>query len=276
MNRKSMLILLLLVITAKAFSQGSSNLINSKFIHSPSDSIQFSSGYVSKLPTWGLYGIGNLNTEAFKNINSSGKLSGFIRPYIGNTSYGTLNFGFNVNATNNDSLLTTNFLFPDVGQNSFFINGEWSKVSHSNTSSKRLHINSFFIELALKSIRGRNDDSTRFFNTLNWTVGHRYQFLFKQDESTNVSFSVSPYFSIVNVPDEDNEDYRYLFTKNINSPLRSSIRSLGVKFAFQYNNFQFFADLKQVLGNSTKIPIRELRGFNSNIGVIFNAEIFEK
>lgn len=276
MNKKSMLILLLLVITAKAFSQGSSNLINSKFLMTSGEEIKSGSNYVTTLPTWGLYGIGNLNTETFKNINSSGKLSGYIRPIKEKTYYSTLNFGFNINANNNDSLITNNFLFPDVGQSSFLLNLDFNKVFFTDKENKRLHIHGLFGEMALKSIRGRNDDSVRFFNTLNWTVGYRYQFLFKQDSLNSVSFSILPYYSIVNVPDEDNEDYRYLFTKNINSPLRSSIRSLGVKFAFQYNNFQFFADLKQVLGNSTKIPVRELRGFNSNIGVIFNAEIFEK
>ena len=76
-----------------------------------------------ELPTFGLYGIGNTNTETFNNINSSGKLSGYIRPFKGKVkgvaTFVDINFAFNVNASNTDSLVANTILFPDVGNNSF-------------------------------------------------------------------------------------------------------------------------------------------------------------
>ncbi|MEJ7820683.1 MAG: hypothetical protein WKF85_00100 [Chitinophagaceae bacterium] len=68
----------------------------------------------------------------------------------------------------------------------------------------------------------------------------------------------------------------FLFTGNKNPSLSSAVRWWEIKVGFQYNNFQIFADLRHILGDMKSIPIRELRGFNSNIGVVFNAEVFEK
>lgn len=268
--KKLIIVFISLLAQQYLLAQGSENFIGKAF--SKSVGPYKSSSYSNSISTWGLYGIGNVNTESFNNLNSSGKLSGFIRPFRSDYSYGTINFSFNVNASNNDSLLANTFLFPDVGQSSIFLNTEYSVVWHTITGYHLLHS---FAELSSKTIKGRIEDSVRYFNTLNWALGIRYQYLFK-DGDDNVSFSCSPFLSIVNVPDEDNEDYRYLFTKDSNSSLKSAIKSIGFKFAFQYNQFQFFADLRHVLGNESQIPVRALRGFNSNVGVIFNAQIFEK
>ncbi len=272
MNKIKLLLLFSLpLFLNKTYSQGSQNFIP-KSLKGP---VRIDSGvnFVRGLSTIGLYGVGNVNTESFSNINSAGKLSGFIRPLKKNRQFITTTFSFNINASNNDSLIANTFLFPDVGKNSFSFNTAYTRVYAKD--SQNFHLYSIFAELSTKSIKGRKDDSTRYFNTLNWAFGLRYQFLFKKDND-NMSLTISPFLSIVNVPDEDNEDYRFLFTGNANSKLKSEISSVGCKITFQYNSLQFFADLRHVLGSKDAVPLRELRGFNQNIGVIFNAELFER
>lgn len=269
-------------------------------------------------PTFGLNGLGNVNTETFTNLNAGGKLAGYIRPVKTDYSLWTVNFSFNVNASNSDSLLAGTFLFPDVGRSSFYSLVEFTQryffgrkksdsksannktdigktsinttvpannivkdtsktdvTTNTNNATENLYLASPFLEFANKNIKAEKNDSVKIFSTLSYTFGIRFQYMFL-DNKDKVSFSIAPFYSIINVPDEDNEDYRFLFTSNSSSTLRSAVRSWGVKIGFQYNNFQIFADLRNVLGDEKKIPIRELRGFNSNIGVVFNAQVFEK
>ncbi|MGN6435120.1 MAG: hypothetical protein ACTHMM_01255 [Agriterribacter sp.] len=267
---------LIIILTKNLQSQSSYNLITGK---SPSglqnsNIVTQANDFIIDQPTFGLYGIGNVNTEAFQNINSSGKLAGYIRPLKKTNYYLNVNFSFNVNASNNDSLLAGTFLFPDVGVNSFYAMVDYN-YKFPSTDDDELHFISPFFEFANKTVKGRKDDSTRYFSTLSYTLGFRYHFLFLNSDD-KVSFSVAPFYSVINVPDEDNEDYRYLFTGKEDATLSSSIKSLGIKVAFQYNNFQIFADLRHVLGKERNVAVRELRGFNSNVGVTFNASIFEK
>jgi hypothetical protein len=271
MQIKLLIVIGFLVCFNEAHTQGAQNFVP-KALRS-SARIDSGNNFVRSLSTVGLYGVGNINTESFSNINSAGKLSGFIRPFKKDRQFLTATFSFNVNASNTDSLIANTFLFPDVGKNSFSFNATYSRVYAKD--SQNFHLYSLFTELSTKSIKGRRDDSTRNFNTLNWAFGLRYQYLFKKDNDA-ISLTFSPFISIVNVPDEDNKDYRYLFTGDENSNLKSAITSFGCKITFQYNGLQFFADLRHVFGSEDSVPIRELRGFNQNIGVIFNAELFER
>jgi hypothetical protein len=222
---------------------------------------------------FGLVGIGNLNTETFKELNSSGKLSGYIRPLRKAARFVTINFAFNVNASNSDSLMGLTFLFPDVGKTSFLVSTEYNFAC--GRSASEAHLLSGFAEVSTKNISATKDKQERFFNTISYVAGGRYQYYFR-DGTDDISFTTALFFSLVNVPDEDNKDYRFLFTGDENSPLKSAISSIGAKFTLQVNRFQIFADLRHAFGNDQQIPIRDLKGFNSNIGVLFNASIFEK
>jgi hypothetical protein len=234
---------------------------------------------VKDLPTFGLNGLGNTNTETFGNVNSSGKLSGYIRPFKSKPDKGLFNisgylevdFAFNVNASNTDSLLTNTFLFPDVGSNSFSGDINYNFILGN---SPDYYLVTPFFEFANKSIKGRKADSTRSFYTVNSSIGVSFQYLYAKDKD-NVSFTVSPYLATVNVPEPGNKNYKYLFTGDEKSNMKSTINSWGVKVAFQYNAFQIFADFRNVKGNQTDIPVEGLRGFHPNIGIVFNAEIFE-
>lgn len=224
------------------------------------------------LSTVGIYGIGNINSETFNSINGSGKLSGFIRPLKKDSSFITVYFSFNKNASNSDSLLASTLLFPDIGNNSFLSTAEYTWCLNSNKDGdKGLHLLNIFYEFSTKNIKGRNNNDSLHFTTINHVFGVKYAFLQKID-GDDVSFSLSPFFAIANIADQDNDDFRKLFNK---TNLPSHISSLGVKIAFQYNNLQAYADLRHVFGSENTLP-RNLRGFNANIGFVFNAEIFEK
>ncbi|NUY79283.1 hypothetical protein HUK80_00130 [Flavobacterium sp. MAH-1] len=228
------------------------------------------------LPTFGLYGIGNTNTETFNEINASGKLSGYIRPFKGTIkgipAFVDINFGFNVNASNTDSLAVSTILFPDVGKNSFSASTTLNFVFGNKPN---YYLVGPFYEFANKTIKGRNEDSTRNFYTLNNSFGLNLQYLFVEGND-KVSFAISPYLAFLDVPNPGKEDYKYLLTGDEDSPLATSVNSWGAKVTFQYNYFQIFADFRTVKGSEEELPVSGFKGFHPNIGIVFNAEIFEK
>lgn len=222
------------------------------------------------LTTFGLYGIGNINTEVFNNLNASGKISGYIRPYKATNGFLTINFAFNKNATNSDTLLSSTFLFPDIGNNAFLGTAQYSMLLGSGNGA--VHLFTPFYEFSTKGIKREKDTTELNFTTINHVIGGRYSFVYSKDRD-DVVFSLAAFLAFNNIADQDNEDFRQIFESDV---LPSSINSLGFKVTFQYNNFQVFADLRHVLGDEEKIPVRSLRGFNSNVGIVFNAEIFER
>jgi hypothetical protein len=221
-----------------------------------------------------LYGIGNLNTETLNKLNSSGKIAVSIIPKFNkdNNRYWEVYLSFNKNATNSDSILASTILFPEVGNHSFLATVR--RVYPIKKSPN--HFLSPFFEFSQKNIKvdtssAQGKNTSGYFSTLTYTFGYSYIFSASVN-NTQFGFSFIPYLSGMNIPDEDNADYRKIF----NSPdLPSNIWSFGFKTVFQIKGFQIFADMRHVLGSETRIPVRELRGFNSNIGVTFNADIFE-
>jgi len=227
------------------------------------------------LTNWGLNGVGNLNLETFKDVNISGKISGYKRLNKSINTFTTLHFSLNKNATNNDSLLATTFLFPDIGNASASLTLDHAfKIGF--VKNDNIQLLSPYFDFAYKNIKATKDEVERAFSTLTYTLGLRYlNWYHDPDPNNQYDFisSISFYCSMVNVPNEDNEDYRILFDA---PALRSSITSVGFKIGIQVNNLQFFADLKHSLGSEQRIPVRALRGFNGNVGIVFNAEIFER
>lgn len=227
-----------------------------------------------KNKTLKLYGIGSLNTETLNKINSSGKIALSIIPYYNAAKhrFWEVYLSFNKNATNNDSILASTVIFPEVGTHSFLATIKRIYAIKGNAES---HYFAPFFEFSQKNIKvdtnsSQGKNTSGFFSALTYTFGYPYVFN-KIISNTEVGFSFVPYISIVNIPDEDNEDYRKLFK----SPdLPSSLWSFGFKTIFQIKGFQIFADMRHLWGSDKKVP-RDLRGFNSNIGVTFNADIFE-
>lgn len=232
-------------------------------------------GVVAEIPkTLKLYGIGSLNSETLNKINSSGKIAVSIIPYycLEKKRYWEVYLSFNKNASNSDSILASTILFPEVGNHSFLATIRRPYAIKGNNQG---HYLAPFFEFSQKNIKVDTNSSqgkmtSGFFSTLTYTFGYSYIFN-KTVEKTTFGFSFTPYISVLNIPDEDNEDYRTIF-KSPNLP--SELWSFGFKTIFQIRGFQIFADMRHLRGSDKKVP-RDMRGFNSNVGVTFNADIFE-
>ncbi len=236
----------------------------------------------SKSTLLGIYGVGNLNTEAFNAINSSGKLSLFVKPLSLVKDDITVYLSFNKNATNNDTLLASTLIFPEVGNHSFLGTLDYSHLYSGTNNDSTNHALGAFAEFSYKKIKKEIEDDKsqkleKRFSTLNYTIGLKYSFRFTRLGYYG-SLSFSPYISWFNIPDEDSADFRAVASKNFkpinNHLLTDHFKSFGLKTTFQINDFAIFADFRQVV-RKDDLSVRELRGFNANIGVVFNAKIFE-
>jgi hypothetical protein len=268
-----------------SFANGQQNFSLKKYfakevINSKEANGKFKGEIKKSNPTrFGIIGIGNLNTESFKGINSAGKFSAYVRPVIfGKDKMNDITVGisFNKNATNNDSLLATTILFPDLGNSSFTGNVDASLFVGSNVDDNTAHYISPFLEFAQKNVKAEKDKTDYYFSLLHYTLGCRYVFRYYfEDENKleNIALSFAPYLSVYNIPDEDNDDYRILIGNN-NMP--SNFNAVGIKISFQYKGFQVFADFRQVNDKNDKISVRAIKGFNSNIGFAFTTDIIEK
>ena len=124
-----------------------------------------------------------------------------------------------------------------------------------------------------------------YFSSLTYTAGIKYTFGYSKlnlNDSTrvNLSFFAIPYISLLDIPNEDTADYKALIIRNAkqssnNYTLTDNISTAGIKIGFQINSLQVFADFRSVLNKRGKIPVRELQGFHTNIGIVFNADVFE-
>lgn len=240
-------------------------------------SVQTSNWEIPK--TLKLYGIGNLNSETLNKINSSGKIAVSIVPHYNEIKrrFFEVYLSFNKNASNSDSILASTVLFPEVGNHSFLatIKRVYALKGKGGRLEDEGHYLAPFIEFSQKNIKvdtnttqGKN--TSGYFSVLMYTFGYSYIFN-RTIENTEIGFSLSPYFSVMNIPDEDNDDFRKIFN---NQRLPSSLLSFGIKTVFQIKGFQIFADMRHTWGKETRVP-RDLRGFNSNIGVTFNADIMD-
>jgi hypothetical protein len=240
------------------------------------------------LPVFGLYGASNLNEETFKNLNASGKASLYFRPLVYRNKALTIYTSYNINASNNDSILYSTLIFPEVGQNSFLGTLDWTSYWTSEAKTKNGqngHSFGAYIEFSHKNIKtdSSKGGSSLYFSTLNYTFGLKYSFnIFREkkdenSENTEANFFASLYLSALNIPDEDINDYRAILSKGKSfSPasLTDNFKTFGIKIGAQIKSFGVFADFRNVFGSNEKIPLRELKGFHSNIGFTLTPEIF--
>jgi hypothetical protein len=242
-----------------------------------------------KIPVFTILGLANVNQESLKSFNAGGKASVVIRPYIKediskNTVHAIAFYAsFNKSASNNDSIVHSKLIFPELGTSSFTGTLQWEKYYFKDKG--KTHSSTVFFEMALKSIQA--DTGAKgpklFFDALNYTVGYKYGCNYTRDnpfekgKKINFGFFAAPFISAFNIPDEDRDDYKTIMLKNatiVGKPddLSDFVVNLGIKMGFHFNSMEFFADLRHVLGD-TKVPIRELRGFHANIGFVFNADV---
>jgi hypothetical protein len=241
------------------------------------------------LPKFGIDGSGNLNRESLEAYNASGKITLFARPVQFKNNALAIYASFNKNASNNDSILYQKLIFPEIGNNSFLGTAQLEK--YWKKDSETGHVLSPFFEFSYKNIisDSSNENQKLHFTTLNYTLGVKYIFAYSKsfppDTSKKAykklyySFFAIPYLSFSNIPNEDTADYRALLTRNVkldppNGQLTDNITTAGFKIGFQVNGLQVFADFRSVINKPEKVPIRELKGFHANIGLVFNADGF--
>jgi hypothetical protein len=264
----------------KGLSGDSARKLKRKYRRWQSDSTELN------LPVFAIQGLGNINQEALKSINASGKLSFVARPYQHASTALTIYASYNKNASNNDSILYQKLIFPEIGNSSFIGTVEFNKFWKPD--SIITHSLNPFLEFAYKNIKSDSsfENQTLYFSTLQYTLGLKYLFGYQKfdpvvsKKKNYLSFSISPYLSLLNIPNEDIDDYRALLGRNVklNGPisnLTDKIWTAGVKIGFYVNGLQIFSDFRSVLNKSEKVPIRELQGFSANIGVVFNADVLE-
>lgn len=240
----------------------------------------------------GIVGIGSLNTEELSKTNSSGKLAAYFIPARWQITdenikdkrwylIPKLYTSYNINATNNDSLLASTVLFPELGKSSFLGTAEIGFYHVNTNDTHSVHSISFMGEFANKSVKVDNEDTNVFFNVLNFSLGIRFmstRYVRYGKEDVPISLAVTPYWHWVNIPNEDNSDYRYLLDgpdQVGRSVLPSSLSGWGVKVAMSVKDFQFFADFRNVTDVRKRIVNRNIKGYTSNIGVIVSASILE-
>lgn len=230
-----------------------------------------------------VFGIGNISDETLEKLNGGGKLAVGFCPKLADLSRGEgdkqKNFfvSFNKNATNKDSLFASTLLFPEVGNHSLLITAFDQKFKQANNGLVRFA--GFFGEFALKEIKtdkdsakGRNE--TLSLNTLHYTAGYRFGYSkTKTEDGTKNTLGINTaiFISYVNIPDEDDESFRKLI--NVTGK-NNDFWAAGIKFTIDIKGFQLFADLRHVFGSEKNLPLKELKGFNSNLGIAFNTQVF--
>lgn len=257
---------------------------NTSFIRKNKRSYQkaYRSDIKLDLPVFGISGLGNLNQESLKSINASGKFSLFARPVQFRNNSLTIYASYNINASNNDSLIFDKLIFPEIGSSSF--NGTLQFDKYWKYDSTTGHALSGFFEFGYKKIISDSTFKNQklYFNSLSYTIGFKYIYGYSKrvnadSNYTNLSFFGIPYVSVLNIPNEDTTDYKALIARTssqsvLTKDINDQILTAGIKIGFQVNNLQVFADFRSVFGKH-KIPVRELQGFHANIGFIFNADV---
>lgn len=273
-----------------SFSKGTepeAQKINKKFVR-----VNEEDGYVDyKLPVFSIFGVANMNQDALKNFNAGGKASIAVRPWMKPKHDSQKNIinalaiyaSFNKSASNNDSIVHSKLIFPELGSNAFTGTLQWERYSISKGG--KLYSHSVFVEMAVKSIKADSGvkKQSLTFDALNYTFGYRYGFdyildnPFEKGKKLNLGFYFSPFLSAYNIPDEDRSDYKKIMLANATltgngDDLSDFVVNFGAKTGFHINGLDFFADMRHVFGDS-KVPVRELKGFHINVGFVFNADV---
>lgn len=229
-------------------------------------------------PNFRIFGVGNISDETLKSINAGGKA---VLAYYPNPTaikwQGNYYISYNKNATNTDSALSTTLVFPESGNHSFLMHGFWKTLKKRPDESHSYY--GPFAEFAFKKITNKKDTTDpKFqefsFNTLHFTAGYKWGYskekiIDHKKQNMGVEFSV--FASVVNIPDEDHANFERIINRTATV---NSFGMAGFKVSFDVNSFQIFSDIRHVFGSSTDLPIKDLKGFNYNIGVSFNTEVF--
>jgi hypothetical protein len=234
---------------------------------------------IEKLDTthFRVLGIGNISDETLKSLNAGGKLAiGFCSNPFNDTWQGNYFASFNKNSSNTDSAISTTLVFPEAGSHSFLFTSFWK--SFKNPQNGLYNYNGLFLEFVSKKITNKKDTTDPksqvvSINSLHYTAGYKWGFSKMgtvKGELYETACDLSIFASFVNIPDEDHDRFQTIANLQARN---NSFFMIGAKVSFELNGFQIFADLRHVFGNKNKLPLTDLHGFSSNIGVAFTADI---
>jgi hypothetical protein len=266
--------ILLIVATSTGLASSAQQILSNSY-YGKSDPAKAAAG---SDPNFRIYGVGNISDETLKNLNAGGKAVFAFYPNPGRDSWqGNYFVSYNKNATNTDSALSTTLVFPESGNHSFLLHGFWKTA---NNPVKPNNYRGLFAEFAFKKITNKKDTADpKFqefsFNTLHYTVGYKWGFSKQQmigGKNKNMGVELSVFGSAVNIPNEDHANFEKIINRTATT---NAFCMAGFKISFDVNSFQIFSDIRHVFGSSVKLPINDLKGFNYNIGVSFNTEVFE-
>ncbi len=227
-----------------------------------------------------LYGIGNLSDETLKSLNAGGKLAvGFIPNPNSEKLHANYFVSFNKNASNIDSAISTMLVFPEAGNHSALLSVIWQKEKPIDGEKGLVKYTGPFFEFVFKKITNKKDTTDPKFeelsiNTLHYTAGYRFGYSkqkFIEGKLYQIGANLSIFASHVNIPNEDHANFEVLTKLKATN---NSFFLIGAKVSFELNGFQIFADVRHVFGDEKKLPLKDLKGFNSNVGVAFNTEVF--
>lgn len=260
-------ILLFVIFLLGYSSQG--QLITSNSYYALSDNMEKNND--PQKDSFKIFGTGNISDETLKKINAGGKIVLGYFPRPGKTYTSNYLISYNKNASNSDSALSSTLVFPESGSSSFLAHGFWQK----NNSSDNGRYHGYFGEFALKTIKNKKDTTDpKFqeftFNTLHFTAGYKWGSSkeFKTGDATQtVGIELAVFASFVNIPDEDHESFERIINRQATT---NSFGMLGAKLSFEINKLQIFADMRHVFGSASDLPVKDLKGFNFNIGFSFN------
>lgn len=251
-----------------------------------------SSATLPSFQRFAAYGIGDVNTQSLTQINASGKLAVMVIPFVCHTwkrtTFVTSTYlAFNVNASNKDTLIEGNILFPDLGNAGLLGTIEFGFLSDTTPTNNVKYYYGLLGEFASKRVTAKGKrarmqavdsadvmvDTSAYFNVVNITAGLKggvyFNHITSSGKSKLISLTGLLYYNYAHVPDKDINDYRFMLQQ---PKLSNSFNSLGFKVTVGIDNLQFFADLRHTWYKGDVLD-RDLASFNSNIGVILPIEI---
>ena len=192
------------------------------------------------------------------------------------------------NAISQDSLNFLSMMFPETGNTGFILgpqitwgHGGQNGVSHLFKSelSFSLRQNKISMNVDENDTSSIQTTKTCDFTVLNYNVVPiKYIFEYEPEEKFKAWLSISPYVNILNIPNEDVENFNLLFSEPIFKTGRknSKIPSAGVKFTGGINGLEFYIDLRNNFNLGLVPDNNPFKGFVFTGGFTTNIQILAK
>lgn len=220
---------------------------------------------------FGLTSLNNSNNDVLNSLNGTGRIGATF--FLAKSGKVKLTMGVNMlnakppKGVSRDSVDFNSLMFPETGNFGFLLNPSVRLTKFRDPSEEHTLWAEAFFAYRKVSI----DSPNISFKSLVYNLGLKYQWKYKiDDEHGNIIFTVMPYWSYFNIPDEDVTRFNLL----LNDPLfekvnkKAGITAFGAKSTMQYKNFLFFFDLRY--NNNTKRlnDDNPLKGTKVNIGFV--------